>query len=179
MLVMLRSLGYGQSLQTAAVALVNAAPFLDEIEDTIADFRAHAAEVGGVAIDAVGPICADSVSYEYHAGVPVLKDVSFSIQPGEVIGIVGPSGGGKSTLIQLLLGLRNPSSGTVTVGGVDLRDIDRRSWARLSAFVAQDANLLPGTIEENITFLRPAHRFTVRARRGSASQRRTRRGSHA
>jgi ATP-binding cassette, subfamily B, bacterial len=155
MLVMLRSLGYGQTLQTAAAALVNAAPFLDEIEDTVSNFRAHAAEVGGVRIEAIGPICAHSVSFEYHPGVPVLKELSFSIEPGEVIGIVGPSGGGKSTLIQLLLGLRNPSSGMVAVGGVDLREIDRRSWARLSAFVAQDANLLPGTIEENITFLRP------------------------
>ena len=68
--------------------------------------------------------------------------------------MIGPSGSGKSTLVQLLLGLREPRSGTVEAGGVDLREIDRRSWTARTAFVAQDALLISGSIAENIAFFR-------------------------
>jgi ABC-type multidrug transport system fused ATPase/permease subunit len=154
MLVMLRALSYGQAVQNSSAAMSATAPYLEEIEETVDRFRAAPAELGGVEIDEVGRITADSLSFEYHAEVPVLHDLSFEIEPGEIVGIVGPSGGGKSTLVQLLLGLRNPTSGSIRVGDVDLRDIERRSWSKLTAFVAQDANLLSGTVAENIEFMR-------------------------
>ncbi len=102
-----------------------------------------------------GPSTSVIVTFEYTDGRPVLHGLSFRIEPGEVVGVVGPSGGGKSTLVQLLLGLRNPATGRITVAGdVDLRDVDRRAWASLSAFVAQDANLMSGSVASNIAFLR-------------------------
>ena len=155
MLVMLRSLSYGQAVQSASGSLAGLAPFLEMVDDTIREYREHPAELGSVAIAGVGAIAADDVSFSYTAERPVLHGVSFRIEPGEVIGVVGPSGGGKSTLVQLLLGLRNPTSGRVVVAdGVDLRDVDRRSWTDLTAFVAQDAKLVSGTIAQNIAFFR-------------------------
>jgi ATP-binding cassette, subfamily B, bacterial len=155
MLVMLRSLSYGQTVQSASGTLAGLAPFMEMIDDTIREYEEHPAELGSVAIAGVGAIAADDVSFSYTDGRPVLHGLSFRIEPGEVIGVVGPSGGGKSTLVQLLLGLRNPTSGRVAVaGGVDLRDVDRRSWTDLTAFVAQDAKLVSGTIAENIAFFR-------------------------
>ena len=106
-------------------------------------------------IEHVRAITAEGVCFEYHDGRPVLHDVSFRVEAGEVIGVVGPSGGGKSTLVQLLLGLRNPTSGRISVAdGVDLHDVERRSWTGLTAFVAQDANLVSGSVAENIAFFR-------------------------
>jgi len=83
-----------------------------------------------------------------------LADVDFVLQRGEVLGIIGPSGAGKSTLAQVLLGLRAPDTGEVTVGGVDLAEVDRAWWTRRVSFVPQDPVLFTGTIVENIRFFR-------------------------
>ncbi len=94
------------------------------------------------------------MTFAYHEGHDVLRDVSFRIEPGEVVGMIGPSGSGKSTLVQLLLGLREPASGRIAVGGVDLREIERRSWTARTAFVAQEAIMVSGTVADNIAFFR-------------------------
>jgi ABC-type multidrug transport system fused ATPase/permease subunit len=143
MLVMLRSLSYGQAVQSASGSLAGLAPYLEMIDDTIGAYREQPAELGSVAIPGVGAISADDVSFSYADGRPVLHGLSFRIQRGEVIGVVGPSGGGKTTLVQLLLGLRNPTSGRIAVAdGVDLRDVDRRSWTDLTAFPAAGSMLI-------------------------------------
>ena len=154
MLVMLRSLSYGQQLQTAAGMMMQSIPSLEELDTTLERYAANPAVSGTVAIDRIGPIEFDNVSFSYKAGTLTLQDVSLRIEPGEIIGVIGPSGAGKSTLAQLLLGLRQPDSGRITVGGVDLADVDRRSWSPRVAFVAQDAELFTGTITENIRFFR-------------------------
>jgi ATP-binding cassette, subfamily B, bacterial len=153
-LVMLRSLGYGQQLQTASGSLMTGLPFLEELDSTLARFEAERATNGTVTIERVGPVEARHISFAYRSGEPVLRDVSFRIEPGEVVGVIGPSGSGKSTLVQLLLGLRDPDAGAVMAGEVNLRNVDRASWARRVAFVAQDARLFTGTIAENIRFFR-------------------------
>ncbi len=155
MLVLLRSLSYAQAIQSAAGSMAGLTPYLDMIDERIATYQQEPAELGSVVIENVGSITADAVSFAYLEDQPVLHDLSFRIEPGEVIGIVGPSGGGKSTLVQLLLGLRNPSTGTISVAdGVDLRDVERHGWARLTAFVAQDPNLVSGPVAANIAFFR-------------------------
>jgi ABC-type multidrug transport system fused ATPase/permease subunit len=154
MLVMMRSLSYGQSLQSAAGQLASTLPYLDEIDRSIRRYRSEPAPSGSIEIDRVGALRSADVSFAYTGDRPVLQDLDFTIAPGEIMGVVGPSGGGKSTLVQLLLGLRQPSNGRVTVGGVDLADVDRRSWSRLVAFVAQDSVLASGTVEQNIAFFR-------------------------
>jgi ATP-binding cassette subfamily B protein len=81
--------------------------------------------------------------------------VNLRLEPGEVIGIVGPSGGGKSTLVQLLLGLRAPLSGRVASDGRDVSQMAQEEWSRRVTFVPQQPRLIAGTISENIAFLRP------------------------
>ena len=76
------------------------------------------------------------------------------MHPGEIIGIVGPSGSGKSTLIQLLLRLREPTSGRILANGRDVRELDLDDWYRHVSFVPQDLHLFADTVAENIRFFR-------------------------
>ncbi len=154
MLLMLRSLFYGQQLQTSSAMLLNLAPFLQDIDDTIDRYNQARATSGDRTIDHIGTIAAQGLGFAYRPGQPILDGLDFRIEPGEVVGIIGPSGAGKSTLVQLLLGVRNPTAGTLMVDGVPLAEIDRSSWAPLIGFVAQDALLLTGTVAENIGFFR-------------------------
>lgn len=154
MLVMLRSLSYGQALQTAYVSLSSSAPVIDELERQLHVLEAGRREQADEPVGSVGTLVAEHVSFSYVEGQEVLHDVSFTIQPREVIGIVGPSGGGKSTLVQLLLGLRDPTSGRILADGRDARGLDRSAWARKVTFVPQEPHLIVGTIADNIRFLR-------------------------
>jgi ABC-type multidrug transport system fused ATPase/permease subunit len=88
-------------------------------------------------------------------GEPALCDVSFSVRRGDAIGVVGPSGAGKSTLVQVLLGLRVPTSGHYLVNGRDAYDYAERDWYTDLALVPQHPFLIEGTIAENIAFYRP------------------------
>lgn len=85
-----------------------------------------------------------------YPGREALGEVSLRIAAGERVGLVGPSGVGKSTLLAVLMGFVTPASGRVLVGGVDLREIDRESWLRQVAWVPQRPTLFPGTVGENI-----------------------------
>jgi ABC-type multidrug transport system fused ATPase/permease subunit len=155
MLVMLRTLSYGQSLQQSSVYLAQIFPFLNRIESTVEEFETNRATSGELKINHVGSIEFSNVSFSYVPGRTVVQDVSCQLLAGSSYGIIGPSGSGKSTLVQLLLGIRNPTSGSITVDGIDLTEIDRSSWASKVAFVPQDATLITGTVAENIAFYRP------------------------
>ena len=154
MLLMLRSLSYGQQLAAATGQMAANAPFLESIRATVERYRAFSANSGAAIPAAVTPLEARDVEFAYVAERPALWDATFQLTGGEVVGVIGPSGAGKSTLAQLLLGLREPTAGSVRVGGVDLRDVDRSWWSSHVAFVAQDALLFTGTVAENIRFFR-------------------------
>jgi ABC-type multidrug transport system fused ATPase/permease subunit len=109
---------------------------------------------GGLQVNSVRELRADNVSFEYVRAQPVLRQVSFSLHAREIAGIIGPSGGGKSTLVQLLLGLRDPSSGSILADGRDIREFAKEEWARKATFVPQAAHLISGTAADNIRFLR-------------------------
>lgn len=91
-----------------------------------------------------------NVSFEYIPGVPVLKNVSFSVKKGETIAFVGNSGGGKSTVVSLLPRFYDVTSGAVLIDGVDVRDMTQESLRGNIAVVFQDNFLFSGTIRENI-----------------------------
>lgn len=154
MLLMLRSLSYGQQLLAVSGTMAASLPFLERLGSTLADYEASPASQGGRVPDHVTPLAIRDVSFDYPGGRRALVDVELTIQRGEMIGVIGPSGAGKSTLAQLLLGLRDPSRGVVTAGGIDLREVDRAWWTQHVAFVAQDASLFTGTVAENIRFFR-------------------------
>jgi ABC-type multidrug transport system fused ATPase/permease subunit len=97
----------------------------------------------------------DHVSFAYQGEDWVLEDVSFQVEPGEKIAIVGATGAGKTTIIKLLTRLYDPTRGRVLLDGVDLRDLQQSDLRRRVAMVLQDVFLFSGTIAENIALDRP------------------------
>jgi ABC-type multidrug transport system fused ATPase/permease subunit len=97
-----------------------------------------------------GAIRFENVSFAYVPGRPVVEDVSFEIPRGGVVALVGPTGGGKSTLCDLLLRFYDPAQGRITVDGTDLRKLKRASFLKKTAVVAQAPFLFHTTIRENI-----------------------------
>lgn len=97
----------------------------------------------------------DDVSFAYDEGNPVLRGVTFRAGRGEKVALVGESGGGKSTLVNLILGFYRPTGGTLSVCGADVRDVDMDELRNSIGVVFQDAALFSGTIRENIAYGRP------------------------
>ena len=102
-----------------------------------------------------GDIRFEHVGFEYEAGKPVLRDVSFHAPPGSTTALVGSSGSGKSTLISLVMAFNRPQAGQVLVDGRDLAGIRLREYRRTLGVVLQDNFLFDGTIAENIGFAKP------------------------
>ncbi|WP_085338139.1 peptidase domain-containing ABC transporter [Aquidulcibacter paucihalophilus] len=100
-----------------------------------------------------GRIGAEKLSFRYATHEPlVFKDASFSIDPGQFVAIIGPSGGGKTTLMKVLLGLLDPTEGEVKVEGVGLKNFGVRTFRHRIGAVLQDDRLLAGTIADNVSF---------------------------
>jgi len=97
----------------------------------------------------------ESVSFAYQAGAPVLCDVSFKIACGEVVALVGSSGAGKSTAMDLLGRFHDPTAGRVTIDGVDLRDVTLDSLRAQLGIVTQETILFHDTVRHNIAYGRP------------------------
>jgi ATP-binding cassette subfamily B protein len=95
------------------------------------------------------------VSHEYEAGVPVLDKVSFTAEPGQTIAIVGPTGAGKTTIINLLPRFYDVTHGSVKIDGIDVRRVTARSLRRQIGIVLQDTFLFSTTVMENVRFGRP------------------------
>ncbi len=102
-----------------------------------------------------GEIAFDHVAFSYNAETKVLSDVVFSIAPGQTVGVVGPTGSGKSTVVSMIPRFYDPTGGVVRIDGVDVRDYDLQALRRQIGFVLQDTALFHGTIRENIAYGRP------------------------
>ncbi|HTT36930.1 MAG TPA: ABC transporter ATP-binding protein [Burkholderiales bacterium] len=102
-----------------------------------------------------GEIRFDHVSFGYTSEQLILKDIDLAIRPGEVVALVGPSGAGKTTLVQLLPRFYDPVRGSVRVDGVDLREVTLRSLRSQIGIVAQDTLLFSGSVRDNILYGRP------------------------
>jgi subfamily B ATP-binding cassette protein MsbA len=99
-----------------------------------------------------GRITFDHASFSYETGVAVLDDINLDISPGEIVALVGPSGAGKSTLFNLIPRFYDPTSGTVSVDGNDLRNLQQISLRSQIGIVPQETLLFGGTIRENIAY---------------------------
>ncbi len=102
-----------------------------------------------------GEITVDHVSFAYDGDLAVLHDVSLQVAPGETIAIVGPSGGGKSTLCQLIPRFYDVTGGSISIDGLDVRSITQKSLHKAIGIVQQDVFLFADTILENIRYGRP------------------------
>ncbi len=148
----------GQSAAAGITALLNAEPLVPASATRLlpgADLPSLAGGVGsgrGLA----PTIEFDNVSFAYPGGRRAAHEaLSFRVAAGEKIGIVGPSGSGKSSVARLLLRLFDPQSGAVRIGGVDLRSLDQEALRTQIAVVHQDTYLFHGTVEENLRLGRP------------------------
>ena len=153
-LLVIRILGYAQqafrSIQEGAEDLAT----VSGLRDATAELEAHREVDGTIRVEQVGRITLDGVCYRYDAGRTALDRVTFSIEPGTTIGLIGPSGAGKSTIAEILLGLRIPTAGTVSVGGTPISEFRRSDWTRLTAIVPQHQQLAQLSVRDNIRFLR-------------------------
>ena len=99
-----------------------------------------------------GQVRFEHLGFEYQPGIPVIQDVSLTVEPGQTVAIVGPTGAGKTTLVSLLLRLYEPTAGRVLVDGHDIRSVQRDSLVHQTSIVMQEPVLFTGTIRENIRY---------------------------
>jgi ABC-type multidrug transport system fused ATPase/permease subunit len=135
-----------QQVQRAAAGAARMRGLFDE--------RPGLRPAGDQRLPEVGPLAAsfDGVEFAYpDDGRRVLSPTSLSVSPGEVVGLVGHTGSGKTTLARLALRLVDPTSGSVRLGGVDLRDVQPEQLRRRIAIVTQDVQLFAATVRENVT----------------------------
>jgi ABC-type multidrug transport system fused ATPase/permease subunit len=102
-----------------------------------------------------GDITFEEVSFGYEAAAPVLRGVSFTVKPGQLVGIVGPTGSGKSTVVSLIPRFYDADSGSIKIDGVDIRDYKLHGLRSHIGFVLQDTVLFRGSVRDNIAYGHP------------------------
>ncbi|MEO7572234.1 MAG: ABC transporter ATP-binding protein [Acidimicrobiales bacterium] len=159
-LVLLRSVSYGQAIQTTLHSLAESSSWIDDlaarVEELASSRRRTSDQPSGP--DRRGTPAAISVrdvTFRYPSGAPVFTGLGLEIGGGEYVGLAGSSGVGKTTLAELLLGLRQPTSGVITADGLDLAEIADGVWSRRTAFVPQEPVLTQGSVLDNVRFYRP------------------------
>ena len=145
-----------KDLATMTSAIAQTTVALERIQkilsaDAIIRERQDAADPGRVK----GAIAFENIAFGYDDETQVLRDVSFKIEPGQVVGIVGPTGSGKSTVLSLLPRFYDPSGGRILIDGADVATFKLASLRAQVGFVLQETVLFRGTIRENIAYGRP------------------------
>jgi ABC-type multidrug transport system fused ATPase/permease subunit len=133
-----------QDFQSAGASLVRAQQLLDQ-PLRLRSRREHALPSGPITV------AFSHVTFGYDSGRPVLYDVSFQLERGEVLGLLGRTGSGKSTIARLLFRLDDPDQGTIRLGGIDLRDVRLEDLPSRIGLVTQDVQLFRATLRENLT----------------------------
>jgi subfamily B ATP-binding cassette protein MsbA len=155
------------TLAQTAVALERVQTILDT--HAIVPERSDAREPGPLK----GAITFEHVGFGYDPSIPVLRDVNFSITPGQLVGVVGATGGGKSTVVSLIPRFYDPGTGRVLMDGVDLREFKLQGLRSQIGFVLQDTVLFRGTVRDNIAYGRPEaseHEIFAAARLANAHE---------
>jgi ABC-type multidrug transport system fused ATPase/permease subunit len=145
-----------QSLANTANLYSNTAASAEriyEVLDTQPDIQSHDEARALPEMD--GKIELQNVSFGYDSGEPALENINLTVEPGQMIGLVGPSGSGKSTLVQLISRFYDVKGGQVKIDGHDVRDLDLKDLRSHISVVPQDPYLFHGTVHENIAYGRP------------------------
>ncbi|MFO7611282.1 MAG: ABC transporter ATP-binding protein [Clostridia bacterium] len=127
---------------------------LQRIKEILDELNEDKNEDSGLTPEIKGAIRFENVSYEYEKDHPVLRDISFEVRPGQTVAILGGTGSGKSTLVNLLVRLFDYNGGSITVDGVELREINKKWLRRNIGIVLQEPFLFSRTIRENIAIAR-------------------------
>lgn len=157
LVVVIRSLAYLQQTYNMSRNLIEHVPSVLELERRLDEVAEHSTRSGDRPLDAIAPITFSGVTYDYPDGRTALRGVDVTISPGRVVGIVGRSGAGKSTIAELLLRLREPTAGSIELGGVPIEEFDLGEWRRRITFVPQEPRVWRRSVADNITFLRPGY----------------------
>ena len=142
-----------QDLATMTNTIAQAAVGVDRVRaildaDTIIPERSDAREPQALH----GDIEFEHVAFAYSADAPVLKDVNFKIEAGQLVGVVGPTGGGKSTIVSLIPRFYDPTAGVVKIDGVDIREYKFHAMREQIGYVLQETVLFEGTVRDNIAY---------------------------
>jgi ATP-binding cassette subfamily B protein len=145
--------GLAQLLENAQLSLAGAERVLEILDSASEVTDKH----GAIELPPVqGHIRFENVSFRYIDESPVLENVSFEVKPGQTLALVGPTGVGKTTIIQLAARFYDPKAGRITIDDYDLRDLTQNSLRNQMSLVLQDTFLFNGTIAENIAYAKPA-----------------------
>ena len=145
-----------QDLAKMTNVIAQAAVGLDRVQmildaDTIIPEKPEARDPGEIK----GEIAFEHVAFSYDPAAPVLRDINLTIKPGMRVGVCGPTGGGKSTILSLIPRFYDPTQGRVSVDGADVTDYTLEGLRKQIGFVLQDTVLFAGTVRENIAYGRP------------------------
>ena len=138
--------GIVNTIQLTVVSAERVFELLDEPEET------PDAEPATAIASPRGAVQFDAVSFRYQEAVPVIEHMSMTVEPGQKIAIVGPTGAGKTTLVNLLMRFYDVGGGAIRIDGVDVRELKRGALRRIFGMVLQDTWLFAGTIRENIAY---------------------------
>jgi ABC-type multidrug transport system fused ATPase/permease subunit len=145
--------GLAQLLENAQLSLAGAERVLEILDSASEVTDKH----GAIELPPVqGHIRFENVSFRYIDESPVLENISFEVKPGQTLALVGPTGVGKTTIIQLAARFYDPKAGRITIDGYDLRELTQNSLRNQMSLVLQDTFLFNGTIAENIAYAKPA-----------------------
>jgi ABC-type multidrug transport system fused ATPase/permease subunit len=148
-----RIFSYGQQLMDSLQMINGSLAYLRNVLDY--EEQAQGGEEvarGGAPFVLHREIRFDRVCFAYEGGTDVLHDLTFTIPRGTMLGIIGPSGAGKTTTVDLILRLLEPKAGSISLDGVDSRTIDLSDWRKKIAYVSQDFFLINDTVRNNIKF---------------------------
>ena len=141
-----------QNLSQLASTLQSAKSSLDRVFQVLDEPDEVHGKNEALKKDLTGQVSFNHVDFQYVENKPLIRDFNLEVNPGEMVAIVGPTGAGKTTLINLLMRFYDVTKGSITVDGYDIRDLSRQDYRKQFGMVLQDAWLYEGTIKENLRF---------------------------
>ena len=153
-LLLVRAGSYGTQAQGQYQAVLGSLPYVERLEEATSRLEQQPARYGNRKLRSIDWLEFGDVAYTYRSDQPVLRDVSFRVNGGETVGVIGPTGAGKSTIVQLLLRLRAPVSGAYLVNGHQADEFSFESWTERVSYLPQQPKLLHASVRDNVRFYR-------------------------